>query len=219
MVWDLPKMTGGTPARRRSSPRSSTTGSCRASLPPAPARRTPSASATRAAVGNPPAAPTRTDRQPESDRFAELCAAGSDQRRSGLGLFRQPVRAVQHCRVRGPRRLVVEPEPRPRVGPELSARLLRQDHRSGAGAQFPPRRRSQHPVPHRGVQRLQRRRLQRPQHDAAGDQPAGADAEQPAVRLVRQPGVDAPHATERRLRCGDRRAGMRSMQAQLRFQF
>ena len=82
----------------------------------------------------------------------------------GSGCSGQSVRAVQHRGVRGPGGVGVQPQPGPRVGAELSARLLRQDRRSGAGAQLPSRRHAQHPVPDRGVQRVQRRGLQRPQY-------------------------------------------------------
>ena len=79
-----------------------------------------------------------------------------------------------------------EPEPRSRVGAELSARLLRQDGRPGAGAQLPPRRQPQHPVPPRGVQRVQRRRSStRRNTHAAGDEPAEPDG-RPTRSTTRQ---------------------------------
>ena len=142
----------------------------------------------------------RRHRQPEPDRLADLRATHPHHRGPGLGLFRQPVRPVQHRGVHGADGVGLQSQSGPRVGAELSARLLRQDDRPGAGAQLPDGRHPQHPVPDRSVQRLQRRGLQLAEQHAAGDQPAGADHEQPAVRRVGQPGADPADPSERRLR-------------------
>ena len=163
MVWDLPKMSAH--GRRAERPRGDRQRLAAVGHPDGGHRRSRTASASampaaRWATRQAAPTPNGTGNQnlTGSPSYAPRIA---DHRRSRLGLLRQPIRAVQHRGVLGAVGVGVEPEPRPRVGPELSARLLRQDRRSGAGAQLPSRRHSQHPVPHRGVQRVQRGRLQR----------------------------------------------------------
>ena len=117
----------------------------------------------------------RRQRQPEPDRVTELRAEDPDHGRSRLRLLGQPVRAVQHRGLHRAVGLGIEPEPRPGVGTELHARLFRQDRGPRARAQLPAGRQPQHPVPDRGVQRVQYRHLQRPQHHVAGDEPGEPD--------------------------------------------